>query len=229
MFSDLKSLFTYTELANNQYVAQKYIEKPMVVMGRKFDIRQMVIVKSLNPLVIFQYNDCYLRFCSIEYSTDNLDDRYAHLSNHQVQKEYPKHHETPFPDNQWSLSTFRTYLKEQNNGNDKWLEINEKIKLLITTTIKSWPQEGHRNNSFELLGFDILLSEDYEPMLLEVNTNPGLHLLTEVVKVHHANKHDLFGQWEPIHVGDYNPSIIPIKLAPNPRLKTSKNLINKIN
>jgi glutathione synthase/RimK-type ligase-like ATP-grasp enzyme len=44
---------------------------------------------------------------------------------------------------------------------------------------------GHRENSFEMLGLDIMLDEDLQPWLLEVNVNPGLHLLTDVVNEHH--------------------------------------------
>eukprot|EP01132_Coremiostelium_polycephalum_P006183 gene6183-7698_t len=197
VFDDIQSLFEFTKKENDDYIVQKYIEKPYTIHKRKFDIRQFVLVKSLNPLVIFLFKDCYLRFCSIDYSTDNLSDRYAHLSNHQVQKEYihsdthiPNDVDLLFPDNQWSLKTFKKYLSKE-YGKNVWEEsISKKIKQLVITTIESWPKEGHRKNSFELLGFDILLDDQLNPHLLEVNTNPGLHLLTDVVKVHHKNAVD---------------------------------------
>ncbi|KAN0055280.1 hypothetical protein ACTA71_008385 [Dictyostelium dimigraforme] len=192
IFDDLNLLLEYAAQGNDEFIVQKYIESPYTIENTKFDIRQFVLVKSLNPLVIFKFRECYLRFCSIEYSNDDLNDRFVHLSNYQVQKDFSKDkNKWSKVSNQWSLSQFKEYLssssgKENNKNNIQWENgLNEKVKKLIITTIKSWPRNGHNKGSFELLGFDILLNDQMEPMLLEVNTNPGLHLLTDNVKIHH--------------------------------------------
>ncbi|KYQ92552.1 hypothetical protein DLAC_06543 [Tieghemostelium lacteum] len=247
IFSDLDKILSYSSEHKHQMIVQKYIEKPFTVHQRKFDIRQFVLVTSLNPLEIFMFQDCYLRFCSIDYTTENLQDRFIHLSNHQVQKEYLKAHEnessnTLFPHNQWPLKTFKQFLINSTGKNEWDLKIKNQIEQLIIHTVKSWPSNGHRNNSFELLGFDILLDENMNPYLLEVNTNPGLHLLTDVVNVHHKEAVDdlfkvvldfksdikkfnsnqwilklsdqeklkLFGKWNPIYVGQYDPTVVPL-------------------
>jgi len=52
----------------------KYIENPMIVLGRKFDIRQWVVVTNWSPLKLFLYHQCYLRFSPKDYDDSKLHD-----------------------------------------------------------------------------------------------------------------------------------------------------------
>ena len=65
------------EAANEPFVSQKYIERPLLVRGRKFDIRQWVLLAAIRPVRAFWYEQSYLRFCSTQFTLDNLDDRYV--------------------------------------------------------------------------------------------------------------------------------------------------------
>ena len=78
---------------------------------------------------------------------------------------------------------FKEYLATELNQPNAWETlIMPKIENLVVTSLKSWPKEGHRNYSFELLGFDILLDEHLKPYLLEINTNPGEAKSLKVLK-----------------------------------------------
>ena len=72
-------------------VVQKYIERPLLVGGLKFDIRVWALVTSWAPLTLWLYDECLLRFCSDGYSLDDLSNRFAHITNRTVQRQHSAH------------------------------------------------------------------------------------------------------------------------------------------
>lgn len=73
-----------------QLVAQKYLERPLLAFQRKFDLRQWVLVASWEPLTVWFYRDCYLRFCAEDYKPSNFDNIFCHLSNNSIAKKSRK-------------------------------------------------------------------------------------------------------------------------------------------
>jgi len=73
-------------LDSNPWVIQKYIDRPLLYQGRKFDLRAWVL---LTPrLEIFLYKEGVCRMCSVEYNESNYNDVYAHLSNNCLQEKH---------------------------------------------------------------------------------------------------------------------------------------------
>jgi len=90
-----------------KYVVQKYIENSMIVMKRKFDIRQWVLVTDWNPLTVWLYQEPYIRFAAADFSYKHIHNRYAHLSNSSVGKHADSQRVTHDIDgNMWSLDDF---------------------------------------------------------------------------------------------------------------------------
>jgi tubulin polyglutamylase TTLL1 len=70
------------------YVISKYIENPLLIGGRKFDMRLYVLVTSFRPLKVYLYRLGFCRFCTAKYDTSiqELENMYVHLTNVSVQK-----------------------------------------------------------------------------------------------------------------------------------------------
>ena len=88
---------TYDPELKSNLVVQQYIERPLLIRKKKFDMRQWVLVSSVNPLEVWFLDECYLRFCSVDYkmrargAAPTEEERYIHLSNNSVQKHCPQY------------------------------------------------------------------------------------------------------------------------------------------
>ena len=164
---------------DNDRIVQKYVELPLTIdKALKFDIRVWVLISSVNPLVIYYYTDFYARVCPKEYSIGNLDNIEAHLTNYSLTKNL-------YSDKNESVRS-RSYLVDQINKRHG-IDFNEVIipkveRLIIDTILASAHGLVHRENSFELLGFDILIDQDCKPWLLEVNLSPACETRSTFLK-----------------------------------------------
>jgi len=166
----------------NQWVVQKYIENPLLIHTRKFDIRQWVLVTDWNPLTIWFYDECYVRFSGDQYNADDLENKFVHLTNNSVTKHLKGSDDPRFEQNMWRMETFQNYLKEK-FGRDVFAEIQQKMRQAVIWSLESAQDMiGNRKSSFELYGYDFMVDEDFNVWLIEINLSPSLDYSTAVTK-----------------------------------------------
>ena len=73
---------------DNNYIVQKYVKRPALLYGHKYDFRIYVLITSvISPMSIFIYNDGLVRLASEKYDhTKGFDDPYIHLTNYSLNK-----------------------------------------------------------------------------------------------------------------------------------------------
>ena len=169
---------------SNIVVVQKYIEKPLLYFGRKFDIRIWVLLT--HKMEVYMFNEGHLKLSSVNYDL-NSNDFYSHITNYSLQKtnanfsKFEFGNEVSFDDLQYNIDC--NYPNSKINFKN---DIIPKIKSIIKLTFRSVKKKINpfqRNYTFEIFGFDFMLDEDFNPFLIEVNTNPGLEESSPLIKM----------------------------------------------
>lgn len=167
-------------------IVQKYIEKPLLYKGRKFDIRIWVLFTDQDEVYVFK--EGHLKATSDDYNTQSLNP-YLHLTNYSVQK-YGENFEKTEKGNEISFEEFQNELnlnknKEEQIKNFK-KDIFPKICNIIKTTALATRCKMNsfiNKNAFEIFGYDFLIDSEYNPFLIEINTNPGYEESSPLIKM----------------------------------------------
>jgi len=163
------------------FVVQKYIENPLLVGGlRKHDMRQWVLVTSVNPLIIWFFSECYVKVAASEYSLDDFSDKFKHLTHTVIMCNHPDYN----PDDeywrcQWDQATYRKLLRDK-FGYDAWAEkILPAMRRIVVTSLlcvqEAFAKPMSSRCCFQLFGYDFFVDADLNVWLLEVNDIPSLH------------------------------------------------------
>ncbi|KAJ0987501.1 hypothetical protein J5N97_005857 [Dioscorea zingiberensis] len=149
-------------------ICQKYIEHPALFRGKKFDIRYIVLVRSMNPVEVFLADVFWVRLANnpytlersslFEYETHftvmNYIGRLNHMNTAEFVREFEAEHQV------------------------KWLDIHERIKNMIRSVFDSAATvhpEMHNPFSRAMYGVDVMLDSSFMPKLLEVTYCPDCH------------------------------------------------------
>jgi len=182
------------------YVAQRYIHKPFLLDGFKFDLRLYVLVVGCDPLRIFLHRRGLVRLASEQYvepTGKNLQQSMVHLTNYAINKMNPNFEENTNPDDaqdghKRSWEAVQAHLRTL--GHDVETLMEEIEDLIIKTLIAVQPSLSHFYHScqpddlenamcFEILGFDVMLDHKLQPWLLEVNHAPSFATESDLDRV----------------------------------------------
>ena len=161
-------------------IIQKYIEKPFLYKGRKCDIRIWSLLTHKMEVYIFK--EGHLKASSVNFDADNFDS-FVHLTNYSLQK-YNKCFSKFEKGNEISFKVFQEYINEQENKFNFKEEIFPKFIEIIKHTMlcaKNKINLNNRNYCFEIFGYDFMMDEDKNIYLIEINTNPGLEISSDLI------------------------------------------------
>jgi len=186
-----------------RYVVQRYLHRPFLLDGLKFDLRIYVLVSGCEPLRVFIHEEGLARFATEPYAAPtkgNLSEMCMHLTNYAINKNSPNFvfNSSDTADDighKKSLTALLRILRERGHDTDVlW----EEIKQIVLRTLfcaqpmlsqiyrACQPYDPANGMCFEILGFDIFLDHKLKPWMLEVNHSPSF---TTDTPLDHAIKH----------------------------------------
>uniref|UniRef100_A0A2S2Q2G5 Tubulin glycylase 3A n=1 Tax=Sipha flava TaxID=143950 RepID=A0A2S2Q2G5_9HEMI len=184
-FENIREFLKKPNVIRQNYIIQKYIERPLQIFKVKVDLRQYFLITNTRPIKIWMYREGYVKFCSLPFSVNDLRDG-VHLSNVKVQSRYRMFRASGVPEEcMWDFAQFKQYLASIGKGNEWDASIYpsmcETITVVVLDHLKRNLGKMHSLSSFQLLGADFALTENLEPWLIEINSNPGLSPNTYVI------------------------------------------------
>jgi tubulin polyglutamylase TTLL1/tubulin monoglycylase TTLL3/8 len=164
------------------FILQKYIEKPLLYHGRKFDIRHYVLLTCFAGSVrAYWYDSGYVRTSSSPYSLRNGKDLFVHLTNDAIQKHaegYGKY-ESGNKVSYEELEKYIAKLSRKERPASFLAEMLPQMRQIALEAVRATYHlldRGRKEHNFELLGLDFMIDDNYSVQLIEVNTNPCLEL-----------------------------------------------------
>jgi tubulin polyglutamylase TTLL9 len=156
------------------YVVQRYLQYPLLIGGKKFDMRLYALVTSFSPLKVYIYRRGFARFTNSRYSSDTEDiyNGFMHLTNVAIQKTADNYDERT--GGKMELQALKFYLMSR-YGVERIDALFWEIHMIILRSLLAvQPVMITDRHCFELYGYDVIIDQDLKPWLLEVNASPSL-------------------------------------------------------
>jgi hypothetical protein len=168
--------------ASQAWIAQKYLEAPLLFQGRKFDVRIFALLESSPQtelgFALLAYREGYGRTSSEIFTLDELHPT-MHLTNFAVQKSaeatfglHEAGNSISFPDIERALGSsvgFLARIVPAMHGLMADAVLAARAQLMDTLAAAGAPKATFRT----LLAFDLIVEANGTPLLMEINPFPG--------------------------------------------------------
>ena len=170
------------------YVVQRYLPKPLLLNGLKFDLRLYVLLLGTEGFPAFLSKEGLARFCTERYRAPDDSTRNktkSFLTNYTLNKKSEgfvrsDDHDGGADGSKRSLASVMQELAVDNGADVDalWSRIERMVEGTCGAMRHALEDSAESvgvspETCFQVLGFDVILDEDLNPHLLEVNAGPS--------------------------------------------------------
>ena len=148
-------------------LTQRYLWNPLLIYGLKFDLRFIVLLKSVKPMELYAYKVFWPRLAPKRWALDNFDDYERHFTvmnyrapdkvTHKTYVDFVEQFGIENPDTKWDDVLWRIYRVIRD------LFICGCQKMVASPYTKA------------MYGIDMMLTNEMQPVVLECNFQPDCH------------------------------------------------------
>ncbi len=166
-------------LITDRYIIQRYIKNPLLLNGRKSEIRVYWLIASIDPLKVLLFDEGTVRLNSQPFKLEDFDNTLVHVTNVYQQKIHPDY--DPSLVLKWSFAEWEKYLVEELKltqpgfvGKTLMPRIKECLAFVVRSVLHSLRVKFDQGIHFGLYGADIILDDQLRPWLTEIQKGPGI-------------------------------------------------------
>ena len=148
-------------------LAQRYMWNPLNIYGQKFDLRFIVLLKSVKPMELYAYKVFWPRFAPKQWCLDDFTDYERHFT--------VMNYRAPEKVTSKNWDDFEEEFNIENKD-IKWSEMLDRCykamrDMFICGCQKMVPSPYTKS----MFGIDMMITNDYQPVILECNFQPDCH------------------------------------------------------
>ena len=204
--SELRRQFEQNDLSQPvvdpeiKYIAQRYLTDPLLLEGKKSELRVYWMIASLEPLRVLMFDEGTVRLTTEKFSLVDLDNPLVHVTNTYQQK---KHSGNQSEDElKWTFADLQNYLhRDLGVAGPEFIEseLKPRIGNCLLRVVEAVAEELADTQTaaacFGVYGADVILDVSLKPWITEIQKNPGLshgdpikvnivpHMLREAVQI----------------------------------------------